>query len=206
MKLSPMQERFILHWGEMGSRWGVNRTVAQIHALLFLSDRPLTADEICDTLNLARSNVSTSVKELGSWGLVKLVHVLGDRRDHFETPKDVWEIFRIITQERRKREIDPTLSMLRSAVLDSPMGTADQRAQVRMKEVLEFLETGNAWLDEMHKLPPATVLKMLKMGAKIQSLLKPASKSANESTKEDSEITEESEKQKTLAQIDLFGR
>lgn len=206
MKLSPMQERFILHWGEMGSRWGVNRTVAQIHALLFLSDRPLTADEICDTLNLARSNVSTSLKELGSWGLVKLVHVLGDRRDHFETPKDVWEIFRIITQERRKREIDPTLSMLRSAVMDPPMGTADQRAQARMKEVLEFLETGNAWLDEMHKLPPATVLKMLKMGAKIQSLLKPAGKSANETTKEDSEITEESEKPKSLAQIDLFGR
>lgn len=206
MKLSPMQERFILHWGEMGSRWGVNRTVAQIHALLFLSDRPLTADEICDTLNLARSNVSTSLKELGSWGLVKLVHVLGDRRDHFETPKDVWEIFRIITQERRKREIDPTLSMLRSATLDTPMGTADQRAQARMKEVLEFLETGNAWLDEMHKLPPATVLKMLKMGAKIQSLLKPAGKSANEPTKEDSEITEESEKPKSLAQIDLFGR
>lgn len=206
MKLSPMQERFILHWGEMGSRWGVNRTVAQIHALLFLSDRPLTADEICDTLNLARSNVSTSLKELGSWGLVKLVHVLGDRRDHFETPKDVWEIFRIITQERRKREIDPTLSMLRSATLDTPMGTADQRAQARMKEVLEFLETGNAWLAEMHKLPPATVLKMLKMGAKIQSLLKPAGKSANEPTKEDSEITEESEKPKSLAQIDLFGR
>lgn len=206
MKLSPMQERFILHWGEMGSRWGVNRTVAQIHALLFLSDRPLTADEICDTLNLARSNVSTSLKELGSWGLVKLVHVLGDRRDHFETPKDVWEIFRIITQERRKREIDPTLSMLRSATLDTPMGTADQRAQARMKEVLEFLETGNAWLDEMHKLPPATVLKMLKMGAKIQSLLKPAGKSANEPAKEDSEITEDSEKPKSLAQIDLFGR
>ena len=90
MKLSPMQERFVLHWGEMGSRWGVNRTVAQIHALLFLSDRPLTADEICETLNLARSNVSTSVKELSSWGLVKMVHVLGDRRDHFETPKDIW--------------------------------------------------------------------------------------------------------------------
>lgn len=206
MKLSPMQERFILHWGEMGSRWGVNRTVAQIHALLFLSDRPLTADEICDTLNLARSNVSTSLKELGSWGLVKLVHVLGDRRDHFETPKDVWEIFRIITQERRKREIDPTLSMLRSAVLDAPMGTADQRAQARMKEVLEFLETGNAWLDEMHKLPPATVLKMLKMGAKIQGLLKPAGKSANEPAKDDSEIPEDSDKPKGLAQIDLFGR
>ena len=206
MKLSPMQERFVLHWGEMGSRWGVNRTVAQIHALLFLSDRPLTADEICETLNLARSNVSTSVKELSSWGLVKMVHVLGDRRDHFETPKDIWEIFRIITQERRKREIDPTLSMLRSAMLDNPIGPADQRSQHRMREVLEFLETGNAWLDEMHKLPPATVLKMLKMGAKIQGLLKPGGKSANEGMKEISETTEQSDQAKALAQIDMFGR
>lgn len=206
MKLSPIQERFVLHWGEMGSRWGVNRTVAQIHALLFLSERPLTADEICESLNLARSNVSTSLKELSSWGLVKLVHVLGDRRDHFETPKDVWEIFRTITQERRKREIDPTLTMLRAAVLESPLGPVDLRSQQRMREVLEFLETGSAWLDEMHRLPPATVLKMLKMGAKIQTLLKSGGKPANESVKEISENTEEPETQKETAQIDLFSR
>lgn len=204
MKLSPIQERFVLHWGEMGSRWGVNRTVAQIHALLFLSERPLTADEVCETLNLARSNVSTSLKELSSWGLSRMVHVLGDRRDHFETPKDVWEIFRTITQERRKREIDPTLSMLRSAVLETPMGAADQRSQQRMREVLEFLETGNAWLDEMNRLPPATVLKMLKMGAKIQSLLKSGGKPANESGI--SETTEQSDAAKAQAQIDMFSR
>src|SRR5919109_266169 len=103
-KLIPVAQRFILHWGEMGTRWGINRTVAQIHALLFLSPRPLPAEEIADTLGIARSNVSTSLKELQGWGIVKVVHLLGDRRDHFESLKDVWEMFRIIVEERKKRE------------------------------------------------------------------------------------------------------
>src|SRR6202161_1700171 len=111
--LSPAAQKFSLHWGEMGTRWGINRTVAQIHALLFLSPRPLNAEEIASTLGVARSNVSNSLRELQGWGIVRVTHLLGDRRDHFESMKDVWEMFRIIVDERRKREADPTLTMLR---------------------------------------------------------------------------------------------
>src|SRR5213592_2706618 len=132
-KLSPVQQKFILHWGEMGTRWGINRTVAQIHALLYLSPRPLHAEEIAKTLSVARSNVSTSLRELQSWGIVRIVHVLGDRRDHFESLKDVWEMFRIILEERKRREIDPTLRALQECGADrdprrpaahAPRGTA----------------------------------------------------------------------------------
>src|SRR6267378_8135582 len=115
-QLNPVQHKFVLHWGEMGTRWGINRTVAQIHALLFLSPRPVHAEEIAQTLNVARSNVSTSLKELQSWGIVKLVHVLGDKRDHFESMKDVWEMFRLVLDERKRREINPTLAMLRGCI------------------------------------------------------------------------------------------
>src|SRR5919204_1329090 len=118
-ELSPIQKKFILHWGEMGARWGINRTVAQIHALLFLSPRPMHAEEIATTLGVARSNVSTSLRELQGWGIVRVTHLLGDRRDHFESMKDVWEMFRIIVDERRKREADPTLAMLREAVAET---------------------------------------------------------------------------------------
>src|ERR1043166_595904 len=117
-KLSPVQQKFILHWGEMGTRWGINRTVAQIHALLYLSPQPLHAEEIAETLAVARSHVSTRLREVQGWGIVKLVHVLGDRRDHFESLKDVWELFRIVLDERKKREIDPTLSMLRECIAE----------------------------------------------------------------------------------------
>ncbi|MGH8080826.1 MAG: GbsR/MarR family transcriptional regulator [Lysobacter sp.] len=180
MSLSPLQERFILHWGEMGSRWGVNRTVAQIHALLFLSERAITADEICETLNLARSNVSTSLKELQGWNLARVTHVLGDRRDHFETYKDVWDIFRAVVQERRRREIEPTLSMLRTAVLDGANAPVapdqndprDRRTLERMREVLEFMESGTSWIDEMNRLDPKTLIKLLKMGARIQQFVR----------------------------------
>src|SRR5438067_9937927 len=113
MELTPVAQRFILHWGEMGSRWGINRTVAQIHALLFLSPRPLNAEEIAETLGVARSNVSNSLKELQNWGIVRVTHVMGDRRDHFESMKDVWEMFRVILDERKKRESDPTLHLLK---------------------------------------------------------------------------------------------
>src|SRR6187431_2216862 len=117
-ELSPVARKFILHWGEMGTRWGINRTVAQIHALLFISPRPLHAEEIAETLAVARSNVSTSLRELQGWGIVKLVHVMGDKRDHFESMKDVWEMFRVVLDERKRREIDPTLNMLRSCIAE----------------------------------------------------------------------------------------
>src|SRR6266446_917472 len=119
MKLSSVQQKFILHWGEMGARWGINRTVAQIHALLFIAPKPLPAEDIADTLGVARSNVSTSLKELQGWGIVKLVHVMGDKRDHFESMKDVWEMFRLVLDERKKREIDPTLEVLRECITEA---------------------------------------------------------------------------------------
>src|SRR5438093_10441290 len=116
--LSPVQQKFILHWGEMGTRWGINRTVAQIHALLYISSKPLNAEEIAETLGVARSNVSNSLKDLQGWGIVKLVHVLGDKRDHFESMKDVWEMFCVVLDERKKREIDPTLNVLRACIAE----------------------------------------------------------------------------------------
>src|ERR1700687_4357264 len=115
-QLSSVQQKFILHWGEMGTRWGVNRTVAQIHALLFISPRPLNAEEIAEALSVARSNVSTSLRELQSWRIVKIVHLYGDRRDFYESLKDVWQMFRIIGEERKRREIDPTLETLEECV------------------------------------------------------------------------------------------
>src|SRR6478672_1798099 len=124
--LSAVAEKFILHWGEMGTRWGINRTVAQIHAVLFLSPRPMHAEEIAATLGVARSNVSTSLRELQNWGIVRVIHVLGDRRDHFESMKDVWEMFRVILDERKKRETDPTLHLLRDLSIQSEKrGAAD---------------------------------------------------------------------------------
>src|SRR5436309_654495 len=138
--LSAVEQKFVLHWGEMGTRWGINRTVAQVHALLFLSPRPVPADEISSTLAVARSNVSTSLRELQGWGIVRMVHVLGDRREHFESIKDVWEIFRIVSEERKRREIDPTLNVLAECVREvksNPQGDAYTREGVEgMLEVL----------------------------------------------------------------------
>src|SRR5918993_3758056 len=139
---SPLATKFILHWGEMGARWGVNRTVAQIHALLFVSPKPLHAEEIADTLSVARSNVSTSLKELQGWGIVRIVHVMGDRRDHFESVKDVWELYRQVMDERKRREIDPTLTVLRDCVLDADKaGPEDKYTKEKLQELLNFFET-----------------------------------------------------------------
>src|SRR5580700_9299367 len=133
--LTPVQQKFILHWGEMGTRWGINRTVAQIHALLFISQRPLHAEEIVETLDVARSNVSTSLKELQGWGIVKLVHVMGDKRDHFESMKDVWEMFRVVLDERKKREFDPTMRMLHECLVEGKTGKAtDAYTEERLHE------------------------------------------------------------------------
>jgi DNA-binding transcriptional regulator GbsR (MarR family) len=171
MKLSPTMQKYIVHWGEMGTRWGVNRTVAQIHALLFLANHPMTADEIMETLNVARSNVSNSLKELQSWGLVKVQHELGDRRDHFVALQDVWDIFRVITEERKKRELDPTLTVLRECAIEAE-NDADIEAATRekMDQVLEFLELLMSGYDDFKNLPPSTVIKLLKMGSKLGQL------------------------------------
>src|SRR6059036_880599 len=148
--LSSVAQKFILHWGEMGTRWGINRTVAQIHALLYLSPKPLPADDIVETLDVARSNVSTSLKELQGWGIVKLVHVMGDKRDHFESMKDVWEMFRLVLDERKKREIDPTLAMLRSCVAEAARDKeTDEYTEQKLCELGEFFETSTAWYGQI---------------------------------------------------------
>src|SRR5437870_13586917 len=144
--LPPVQQKFVLHWGEMGTRWGINRTVAQIHALLYVSERPLNAEQIAETLGVARSNVSTSLKELQGWGIVKLVHVMGDKRDHFDSMKEVWEMFRVVLDERKKREIDPTLSLLRACIAQAPRDKdTDAYTVQRIRELAEFFETTTAW-------------------------------------------------------------
>ncbi len=175
MDLSPTFARFVLHWGEMGARWGVNRTVAQIHALLYLTGRPMHADELCDTLAVARSNVSTSLRELQNWGLVRLVHRSDDRRDHYETSTHVWELMRTIVRERQRREIAPTIGVLRELLDDPALRKETPAVKARLEETLELLDTLTAWSDEMLKLDTATLMKLLRLGARIQKLLgKPA--------------------------------
>jgi DNA-binding transcriptional regulator GbsR (MarR family) len=173
MTLTPIQQRFIVHWGEMGTRWGVNRTVAQVHALLFLSARPLHAEDIAATLGVARSNVSTSLRELQGWRIVRVTHLLGDRRDHFESLKDVWEMFRIIVEERRKREADPTLAVLRELVAEAkPPKAADPHTRERLADMLQFFETTTAWVEQMRRLPTAALMRLLRLGDRITRLLK----------------------------------
>jgi DNA-binding transcriptional regulator GbsR (MarR family) len=171
-KLSPVQQKFILHWGEMGTRWGINRTVAQIHALLFISPRPLYAEEIADTLAVARSNVSNSLRELQGWGIVKLVHVLGDKRDHFESMKDVWEMFRVVLDERKRREIDPTLAVLRECIAEAEKDKAtDEYTEERLKALRNFFETTTAWYGQVRSWPTAALARFVKLGDKVRKLL-----------------------------------
>ena len=171
MNLNPVAQRFILHWGEMGSKWGVNRTVSQIHALLYLTGKPMPADEIAETLEVARSNVSTSLKELQNWNLIHVVHVMGDRRDHFSTSGDVWELFRTVVRERKEREFDPTISVLKNCLASPDLTQEDSTAQQRIKETLALMEALSTWGEQMLRLEPATLMKVMKLGAKIQSLL-----------------------------------
>ena len=170
--LTPLEQKFVLHWGEMGAKWGINRTVAQIHALLFLSEKPLNAEDIASRLNVARSNVSTSLRELQGWGIVKVVHILGDRRDHFESMKDVWEMFRVIVDERKKREADPVLTMLREAVVEAKKpGAADAYTRERLADMLQFFELMTSWTEQTRKLPTPAIIRMVKMGDKLARLL-----------------------------------
>jgi DNA-binding transcriptional regulator GbsR (MarR family) len=172
MQLSPVMEKFILHWGEMGARWGVNRTVAQIHALLYLAPEPLAAEEIASTLAVARSNVSTSLKELQSWNLVKISHVMGDRRDHFVARADTWEMLLTIMEQRKRREIEPTLAVLRQCVLEmEEERETPKEVRTRIKNMLGFLTDLMTWFDQMVQLPRATLTALLKLGAKIGSLV-----------------------------------
>ena len=171
MNLTRAMERYVVHWGEMGARWGVNRSVAQIHALLYLSERALNAEEIAETLSIARSNVSTGLKELQGWGLVKVTHVLGDRRDHFVTLQDITDLFRVIVEQRKRREIDPMLQLLRECVADNDP-KATPFARMKIETTLEFLETLNRWHDEMKGLPMPMLMSLVRMGSKVQRLLR----------------------------------
>jgi DNA-binding transcriptional regulator GbsR (MarR family) len=170
--LSSVAQKFVLHWGEMGTRWGINRTVAQVHALLFLSEKPLPADEIARTLAIARSNTSTSLRELQNWGIVRVIHVMGDRRDHFESMKDVFAMFRIIARERKKREIEPTLRLLRDCINESSKPkSAAPYTRKRLSELLNFFEIATTAYEQMEKLPTPAVLKVAKLGDKALKLL-----------------------------------
>lgn len=165
---------FIVHWGEMGSRWGINRTVAQIHALLFVSEQPLTAEQIAQTLSVARSNVSNSLRELQAWGLVRIVHVLGDRRDHFQAIGDAWETLRVILDERKRREVDPMIERLRECVAQGaaePAARRDAHAEQRLQDLLSLLDTMNAWYGQVHRLPRGTVMKLVRLGARIKAVV-----------------------------------
>jgi DNA-binding transcriptional regulator GbsR (MarR family) len=166
--LTTIQQRFILHWGEMGARWGINRTVAQIHALLYLSPQPLTAEDIAAALAVARSNVSTSLRELQGWGLVKVAHVLGDRRDHFESQKDVWRMFETVVAERKRREVDPTLAMLREI---ASAEDADKYTRERLTEMLAFFETMTGFYQELTRLPAGALPMLVKLRGRLKKLI-----------------------------------
>lgn len=172
MKLTPTIQRCVLHWGEMGSRWGVSRSVAQIHALLFLAPDPLTADEIAEALAIARSNVSVSLKELQSWDLVSITHVIGDRRDYFQARKDIWEVLTTIMDGRKRREIDPTVQMLREASAEAKRDhdTPDE-VKERIATMLEFLEEMSGWYEQVRGMPRPTLLKLMRMGARVAKVV-----------------------------------
>jgi DNA-binding transcriptional regulator GbsR (MarR family) len=172
MELSTVARKFVVHWGEMGTAWGVNRTVSQIHALLFFHGRPLHAEEIADTLTVARSNVSTSLKELLNWNLIRTTQVLGDRRDYYETSLDVWELFRTVVRERKEREFDPTVRMLQGLVKEQGFEAESADAQDRVRETLRLMESLGLWADEMLRLSPTTLEKVLRMGASVQKFVR----------------------------------
>ncbi|MDH5456233.1 MAG: MarR family transcriptional regulator [Gammaproteobacteria bacterium] len=173
MHMTPAVEKYVLHWGEMGTRWGTNRTVAQIQALLYLSPAPLRADEIVELLSVARSNVSTSIRELQSYGLVRMTHVLGDRRDYFESLHDVWELFRVIIEQRKQRELNPTLAMLRACAdeIDREEETAAITKE-RIRNMLAFVETTSNWYEEISDIPTSTLTRLMRLGKQITTLVR----------------------------------
>jgi DNA-binding transcriptional regulator GbsR (MarR family) len=167
MELTATEQKFILHWGTMGTQWGINRTVAQVHALLFISPNALTADEIVETLRVARSNVSTSLKELQNWGIVRPIAKAGDRRDYFETVADVWELFRLVLEERKRREFDPTIALLRECLAESEGTKDDEFTRARLGQMLEFFELIGGWFDQVRKLPNSALIQLVRLGGRF---------------------------------------
>lgn len=170
--MTPLIEKFVLHFGEMGSRWGINRTVGQMYALLYVSPEPLNADDLVRELHISRSNVSMGLKELQGWRLLKRASRTGDRRDYFTAPDDVWEIFNVLAEERQRREIDPTLSMLREALMESVGSDVDRHAQSRMRQMHDLIDEITTWFGEIRQLSPSTLRRLMKMGTKIKSVLR----------------------------------
>lgn len=176
MPLPALIETFVLHFGEMGGRWGINRTVGQIYALLFVSDRALNAEEITEALGVSRSNVSMGIKELEAWRLVRKRHVPGDRRDYFQAPGDIWQIVRTLAEERRRREVDPTLSMLRDVLMETPATPEERHAQDRMREMHDMIELLVGWADDVQRLDNGSLMRLLALGAGVSKLLEMKSK------------------------------
>lgn len=171
MKLTPMMESFIFHCGEMGSRWGFNRTIGQIHALLVISEEPLHAQQIAETLNISRGNVSMGIKELQSWQLVQTKHIAGDRKDYYQPSGDIWDMANAVFEERRKREVDPTLSLLRTTLLEEPNNEKEKYAQDRMREMHDLLETVTQWSSELQRLNPDHLHTLMKLGSGISKVI-----------------------------------
>ena len=173
MNITKNMEEFILFWGEMGARWGVNRSVAQIHALLYLSEKPLPADEIQEILQIARSNVSNSLKELQSWKLVQLSHVMGDRRDQFAAVQDPWDMVMAIAEGRKERELDPALEMLRKCSDNmEDDGETPKEVKKRIKDLHKFMEDSNKWYEEMLSIPSPVLQALMKLGSKVVKIIK----------------------------------
>jgi DNA-binding transcriptional regulator GbsR (MarR family) len=180
--LTATQQRFVLHWGEMGTRWGISRTVAQIHALLYISDRPLNAEEISDSLSAARSNVSNSLRELQNWGIVRKIPVLGDKRDHYESLHDVWEMFRIILEERKKREVDPTLVLLEEVIREAEKsGEKEDLTVERLRNLREFFETTMNWYEAIQRIPRPALQELFRTGGNLAGLIGSAAASSDTS-------------------------
>jgi len=171
MNLPPLVQTFVLHFGEMGSRWGINRTVGQIYALLYLSKEPLNAEDIVQRLGVSRSNVSIGLKELQSWNLVRLQHKPGDRRDYFATPDDIWQIVRTLVEERKKREIDPTMTLLREVLMQEPASVEERHAQERMREMHDLFELLTGWYADVQRLDTERLVQLLTLGSKVQKIL-----------------------------------
>jgi DNA-binding transcriptional regulator GbsR (MarR family) len=172
VRLPAAVQEFVLRWGDMGNQWGVNRSVAQIQALLYLSDRPLTAEDIAEQLGLARSNVSNSIRELITWKLVRRVPVLGDRRDHYEAEADLWQILTRIAQGRKEREVDPAVAAIHRALKTADADpTISKVARRRLDEMQAFLSTLDTWFSQMLTVPPSTLMRLIKLGSRVVNLL-----------------------------------
>ena len=171
MKMTPKIESFVSHFGEMGSRWGMTRTVGQIYALLMITEKPLNADDLVEALSISRSNVSMGLKELQSWRLIKPIHFPGDRKEYYETPDDIWEVARIIFEERRKRELEPTLTTLRGEMMREPVSQEGQYAHQKMEEIHDMIDSMTTWADELQKLNNKSLVKLMKLGSSVTKLV-----------------------------------